>query len=719
MSSVDSGAPHAAVLLDPDQPEDQARLARLRADANITVLDQRAGQREQLGRLRPTPDAAVLSETERWAYFPWRRTVVATLGPRGFRALRLDRNRNLITAAEQDRLGSLRIGVAGLSVGHVIAHTIAAQGACGELRLADFDTLELSNLNRVPANLFDIGVNKAVVAARRIAELDPYVPIRVLEAGLTHDTMDEFLDGLDIVIEECDSLEMKVFVREGARRRGIPVLMATSDRGLVDVERFDLDPHRPILHGLLGDLDLASLPGMSSRDKVPHVLRILETEPLSPRMAASMVEVERSISTWPQLAGDVALGATALAEVVRRIGLGEAQASGRIRIDVAAALDALAEPELGDAAGHLADGIELDAADLSSAPSEDAVPSVIAAAAIRAPSGGNVQPWRVEVDGGSVTIHVAPQFTSAMDVDYRGSAVALGAALFNARVAAAAHGRLGPVTIAEGGAGIPPSATLSLGTGDDPELADQYGDMLARSTNRHPGEPNELAAEAVSALLRAATRHDARLSLLTSRADIDSAATIFAAADRARYLTARLHTEMISELRWPGDADPDAGIDVNSLGLDAEDFAVLGILRRPEVMAHLADWDAGSALGDATRDRVNASSALAVISVAGQSVADYVRGGSAMEAVWVAAERHGLGVQPVSPVFLYARNAADLEELSPSFSEELAILQSRFQTLTGTEDGESQILVLRLSVGAPEAVRSRRSLERVAHRRRN
>ena len=35
---------------------------------------------------------------------------------------------------------------------------------------------------------------------------------------------------------------------------------------------------------------------------------------------------------------------------------------------------------------------------------------------------------------------------------------------------------------------------------------------------------------------------------------------------------------------------------------------MLGILRRPEVMAHLADWGAGSALGDDTRDRVRASS---------------------------------------------------------------------------------------------------------------
>ena len=57
------------------------------------------------------------------------------------------------------------------------------QGMCGELRLADFDDLELSNLNRVPATVFDLGVNKATVAARRIAELDPYLHVRVLAVG--------------------------------------------------------------------------------------------------------------------------------------------------------------------------------------------------------------------------------------------------------------------------------------------------------------------------------------------------------------------------------------------------------------------------------------------------------------------------------------------------------------------------------------------------------
>ena len=49
-------------------------------------------------------------------------------------------------------------------------------------------------------------------------------------------------------------------------------------------------------------------------------MRFLEAAELSPRGAASVVEIDRTLSTWPQVAGDVVLGATAIAEAVRRIG---------------------------------------------------------------------------------------------------------------------------------------------------------------------------------------------------------------------------------------------------------------------------------------------------------------------------------------------------------------------------------------------------------------
>jgi ThiF family len=308
-------------MLDPADADDSLLLDKLRHDSRIEFIDHRAELLKSLRLLCPSPDAETLAEPTAWAYYPWRRAVVGVLGPRGYRALRLDRNRHLITVQEQGRLDRLRIGIAGLSVGHVIAHTIAAEGLCGKVRLADFDDLELTNLNRVPATTLDIGINKAVVAARRIAELDPYMDLDVMTAGVTPKTLPEFLDDIDIVVEECDSLDMKIMIREAARERQLPVLMATSDRGLVDVERYDLEPARPILHGLLGQVDARALAGMPSRDKLPYTLRHINASRTSPRLIASLVEVTNTLSTWPQLASDVTLGAAAVAVAVRRIGL--------------------------------------------------------------------------------------------------------------------------------------------------------------------------------------------------------------------------------------------------------------------------------------------------------------------------------------------------------------------------------------------------------------
>jgi len=75
---------------------------------------------------------------------------------RAFSTLRLDRNHNKVTREEQARLRTLRIGVVGVSAGHSIAHILAMEGLVGELRLADFDTVALSNLNRIPASVLDL-----------------------------------------------------------------------------------------------------------------------------------------------------------------------------------------------------------------------------------------------------------------------------------------------------------------------------------------------------------------------------------------------------------------------------------------------------------------------------------------------------------------------------------------------------------------------------------
>lgn len=321
-------------VLDLGVAADRARYDELIGRGGTHVVDTTPNQRGSLGELLPTPSKDILDEDLRWVHYPWRRSLVRVLGPRAFRLLRLDRNRNKITAVEQDAMTELRVGVVGLSVGHAVAHTLAIEGLCGELRLADFDDLDLSNLNRVPASLFDLDVNKTVVAARRIAELDPYLSVTTFPEGLVASTFDAFLDGLDIVIDECDSLDTKLVLREHARRRRIPVVMETSDGGILDVERFDLEPDRPLLHGLLGDLDASALADITPEQKGPLAARILDPSKLTPRMLASIPEIGRTLSTWPQLGGDVALGGASVAAVVRAFGIGSPPPSGRVRINL-------------------------------------------------------------------------------------------------------------------------------------------------------------------------------------------------------------------------------------------------------------------------------------------------------------------------------------------------------------------------------------------------
>jgi hypothetical protein len=139
----------------------------------------------------------------------------------------------------------------------------------------------------------------------------------------------------------------------------------------------------------------------------------------------------------------------------------------------------------------------------------------------------------------------------------------------------------------------------------------------------------------------------------------------------------------------------------------------LDILRRPDVMAHLAHWDAGAALGADTRLRVSASSAIGVISVSGSALTDFARGGSAAEAVWITAQQCGLAVQPISPVFLYARDIDELAKVSGSFADELGELSEAFRQLARTPPDSFVALVLRFTFSGPASVRSRRCIERV------
>jgi hypothetical protein len=331
-----------------------------RIDDQLTelVLAREPGRREEPGFVEEAKldQLAGLAPWEygTWAWYPWSGRLVHVLPREEFRLVRTDRNRGKIERPEQRRLLSRRIGVIGLSVGGSAALTLAQEGIGGTFRLADFDTLSLSNLNRLRAGVHDLGLNKAVLTARQLAEIDPYLDVRVWSGGLTEENLAAYFEEpLDLLVEECDTPWVKVAARERARALGVPVLMDCNDRGLLDVERFDREPHRPLLHGRLGGLTSADVRDLGPRERVELIIAMVDAERISPELAASIPELGRTLSSWPQLASGVALGGALVGEAARRILLGRPCDSGRFYVDLAQLLaperdtvGGLCEPEL-------------------------------------------------------------------------------------------------------------------------------------------------------------------------------------------------------------------------------------------------------------------------------------------------------------------------------------------------------------------------------------
>ena len=234
-----------------------------------------------------------------WVYYPWSNRLVHIPDEEEFIEIRTNRNQYKITKDEREVLSKKAIGIVGLSVGQSVALTLAMERICSEIRLADFDILELTNFNRIRTGIHNLGIYKVNAVAREIAEIDPFIKVTCFLDGLLESNMDSFfLEGgkLDLLIEESDGFEIKILSRYKARELGVPVIMETSDRCMVDVERFDLEPKRSVLHGLVDHLDLNTLRNLkTNEEKFPYILDILGVETSSLRIKASMLEIDKPL----------------------------------------------------------------------------------------------------------------------------------------------------------------------------------------------------------------------------------------------------------------------------------------------------------------------------------------------------------------------------------------------------------------------------------------
>jgi predicted ThiF/HesA family dinucleotide-utilizing enzyme len=256
-----------------------------------------------------------------WVYFPWSGILSHILNEKDFQIVRTARNRNLINQTEQEKFHNATIGIGGLSVGSSVAFALVLQGGPKHIKLADMDRLALTNTNRVLMGVDHLGSLKVEMAARRIYEINPYTKIELFPEGLNPENIGTFFENLNLIVDEIDNLAIKYLIRTEAKKRKIPVIMAADngDNAVVDVERYDLDPNLPFFHGRLGETSYEELSGLDKFGIGKTITKHIGAENVTARTQESLLEMGKTIVSWPQLGGAALINGAAVAYCVRKI----------------------------------------------------------------------------------------------------------------------------------------------------------------------------------------------------------------------------------------------------------------------------------------------------------------------------------------------------------------------------------------------------------------
>lgn len=663
-----------------------------------------------------------------WVYYPWSEKLVHMLDEEEFIHVRTNRNKHKITQSEQDHLRNKKIGVMGLSVGQSVSLTLAIERGFGELRIADFDSLDLTNLNRIRTGVENIDLKKTVIVAREIAEIDPFLKVTCFHEGITDENLDTFLTGngkLDLLIDECDSFDIKISSRKKAKALGIPVLMEGSDRCTIDIERFDLEPERPVLHGYVDHLDMTVYKSLKTMDeRIPYIAPVTGIETLSPRMKASAVEIMNTISTWPQLSSAVTYGGGITADIARKILLGNLSISGRFFIDID---DLITDKEESFSPAAEKTGNTISTAEIekylethpsallqNGEPLSKEIVEQLIASAIKAPSGGNNQPWRWHYQNNTLHLFLDHYNSGAyLDPDCISSYVSLGAAIENLLLEAAVHHlqadwKFTPELAPDHVASFTFSTTTTVHA-EDQKLAAQ---IEKRHTNRKNGIENTLNTEELDQLkVTAEATEGLNLHWLTDTDDKRTLGDLCGQADLLRMFIPEAHYDFIhKEMRWNEDEveQRQDGIGIHTLDLSNNDQIGLRLIKDNRTVQFLDQIKGGSIFRKLAMRQCQSSTAIGLITLPEANSLNYLKGGMAAEKLWLEAAAMGYQIHPLNVplIFFYKQNFQSENKLSDIHSKEISALHEQFKTLFGITGNLAEIFLFRVFKASESELRT-------------
>lgn len=159
--------------------------------------------------------------------------------------------------AGQQRLAAARVLIVGLGgLGSPVALYLAGAGV-GELVLADFDQVELTNLHRQIAHtMADLGKLKVESARESIGAINPLVQVRTISEPLQDELLVEQVGLVDVVVDCTDNFATRFALNSACVAAGKPLISGAAIRMEGQISVFDTrQPQNPCYQCLYAHVD--------------------------------------------------------------------------------------------------------------------------------------------------------------------------------------------------------------------------------------------------------------------------------------------------------------------------------------------------------------------------------------------------------------------------------------------------------------------------------
>lgn len=579
------------------------------------------------------------------------------------------RNLGLVNANELALLKDSTVAVAGLGGvggGHLIA---LARTGIGRFKVADFDIFDAVNVNRqYGAQVSDFGRKKLDAMVDNALEVNPFLDITTYPQGVTEENLDDFLDGVDLVVDGLDFFvfEIRRMVFNRAVERGIPVitagpmgfssaLLVFAPGGMTFDEYFDIREEDSYM-----DRVMKFAIGLSPR---PTHVRYID-----------MNFVDLLEKRGPSLGAAcfICSGMTA-AEAVRVLAGRKKLRPAPCYLQFDPYLQKLVKGKLRGGNRHPLQRLKLWAMKnfllernrmigpvKPDEPSrEDGIQAkaeYVIRAGMQAPSGDNVQPWRFSRDETGVDIHLESRADdSFFNIRQAASIIACGAAAENMSIAARACGLDGGVTLTPSGHGEH-MARVSLGASDHLGESVLHDVIWRRCTNRKMYSSKPVAqgiwermAESIDDL------PGVKLQWISDKDELKKFARGVFLADRIRSEHRGLHEHLMKMIRF---SDEEAratrdGFALKNLEAGAAGEIFLKATRPWKVMSALNKLGMSRMVAQHSAMGIRKSGGVGFISVDKPDTESVLTAGRALERIWLGFTHYGIRFQPAAAPALF------------------------------------------------------------------